>query len=82
MVKSNIVIRKKDRLALLVISGELLEDIIAWLDISIIAKETWEFLKTRHMGATCTVKAREEELAIDFAGQLSKVARNLRSFEE
>ena len=66
---------------------------MAQLDISKTAKEIWEFLKTRHMGATRVIKARvqalrhefetmfmgEEESVADFAGKLSKVATQLRS---
>ena len=47
-------------------------------------KETWDFLKTRHVGADCVIKARvqalrhelimgEEESMPDFARELSSV---------
>ena len=88
--------RKKDRQALLVIFGALSEDIVAQLDIFKTAKETWEFLKTRHMGAACVIKARvqalqrefenmfvgEEEYVVDFVGKISQVATQLRSLGE
>ena len=95
-IKSYTVSRKKDRQALSVIFGALSEDIVAQLDISKTAKEIWEFLKTRHMGAARVIKARvqalrcevetifmgEEESVADFAGKLSKVATQLRSLGE
>ena len=66
---------------------------MAQLDIYKTAKETWEFLKTRHMGAAHVIKARvqalrcefetmfmgEEESVANFAGKLSKVATQIRS---
>ena len=69
-----------------------IRDIVAQLDISKTAKETWEFLKTRHKGAARVIKARvralqcefetmfmgEEEPVVDFAGKLSKVSTQLR----
>ena len=95
-IKSDAVPRKKDRQALLVIFGALSEDIVAQLDIFKTAKETWEFLKTRHMGAACVIKARvqalqrefenmfvgEEEYVVDFVGKISQVATQLRSLGE
>ena len=56
----------KDHQALLVIFGALSEDIVAQLDISKIAKEIWEFLKTRHMGAARVIKARVQALRREF----------------
>ena len=95
-IESDAVPRKKDRQALSVIFGALSEDIVAQLDISKTAKEIWEFLKTRHMGAARVIKARvqalrrefetmfmgEEESVADFPGKLSKVATQLRSLGE
>ena len=52
-------LRKKYRQTLSVIFGALLEDIVKQLDISKTTKETWEFLKTRHMGAASVIKARD-----------------------
>ena len=88
--------RKKDHQALSVILRALSEDIVVQLDIFKTAKEIWEFLKTRHMGATRVIKARvqalrhefetifmgEEESVADIAGKLSKAASQLRSLEE
>ena len=54
--------RKKDRQALSIIFGALSEDIVPQLDISKTAKEIWEFLKTRHMGAARVIKARVQAL--------------------
>ena len=59
-------------------------------------KETWDFLKTRHVGADCVIKARvqalrheyetmfmgEEESMADFARELSSVTSQLRSMGE
>ena len=87
---------KKDCQALLEIFGALSEDIVAQVDISKTAKEIWEFLKTRHMGAARVIEARvqdlrrefetmfmgEEESVANFAGKLSKVATQLRSLVE
>ena len=95
-IESDAVPRKKDRQALSVIFGTLSEDIVSQLDISKTAKEIWEFLKIRHMGAARVIKARvqalrpefetmfmgEEESVADFAGKLSKVATQLRSLGE
>ena len=61
-IESDVVPRKKDRQAFSVILGALSEDIMAQLDISKTAKETWEFLKTRHMGAARVIKARVQAL--------------------
>ena len=61
-IKSDAVRRKKDRQALSIIFGTLSEDIVEQLGISKIVKETWEFLKTRHMGAACVIKARVQAL--------------------
>ena len=49
-IESDVLLRKKDRQAFLVIFGALSEDIMAQLDIFKTSKETWEFLKTIHMG--------------------------------
>ena len=84
-IESDAVPRRKDCQALSVIFGALSEDIVAQLDISKTAKEIWEFLKTRHMGAARVIKGvfmGEEELVADFAGKLSKVATQLRSLGE
>ena len=95
-IESDSMPRKKDRQALSVIFGALSEDIVAQLDISKTAKETWEFLKTRQMGAARVIKARvqalrrefetifmvEEESMTNFVGKLSKVATQLRSLGE
>ena len=95
-IEFNAVPRKKDRQELLVIFGVLSKDIMAQLHISKTAKETWEFLKTRHMGAARVIKARvqalrcefetiflgEEELVADFAEKLFKIATQLRRLEE
>ena len=95
-IESDAVPRKKDRQALSVIFGALSEDIVAQLDISKTTKEIWGFLKTTHMGAARVIKARvqalrrefetmfigEEESVADFAGNLSKVATQLRSLGE
>ena len=83
--------RKKDCQELSVIFGALSKDIVAQLDISNAAKETWEFLKTRHMRATRVIKARvqalrhefetmfmgEEESVANFAGKFSTQLRSL-----
>ena len=61
-IESDAVSRKKDRQALSVIFGALSKDIVAQLDISKTAKEIWEFLKTRHMGAARVIKARVQAL--------------------
>ena len=61
-IKFDAVPRKKYRQALSVIFGALSVDIVTQLDISKTAKETWEFLKTRHMGAARVIKARVQAL--------------------
>ena len=95
-IESDSMPRKKDRQALSRIFGALSKDIVAHLDISKTAKETWEFLKTRQMGATHVIKARvqalrrefetifvvEEESMAEFVGKLSKVSSQLRSLGE
>ena len=95
-IESDTVPRKKNRQTFSVIFGALSEDIVTQLDISKTTKETWEFLKTRHMRAARVIKVRvqalqhefetmfmgEEESVSDFAGKLSKVATQLRSLME
>ena len=65
-IEFDAVTRKKDCQALSVIFGALSEDIVAHLDISNTAKETCEFLKTRHMGAARVIKARVQALRREF----------------
>ena len=90
------VLRKLDRREMAVIYSAVPEDVLAQLDNKVIAKETWESLRTMNVGVECIKKVkiemlkrefemlmmREEESVVDFAAKLTRLVAHMRSLGE
>ncbi|XP_078436383.1 uncharacterized protein LOC144707140 [Wolffia australiana] len=89
-------VARKDRQSLSVMFGALSEDIQTQLNITEMAKETWEILKLMTVGAAGLKKSRlqalkrkfemlvmdDEETVTDFSGKLSKIITQIRNLGE